>query len=261
MKVANFEDFDKMLFEKGETGPPAQNTPSKSGINYKENINYKGRDTGKSSSDNYVRFAIHAIDTINYMATQLLSYGKCMDIAKTGIGGLRAKISQSPTTYKIHESYWEDVKKVASDVYAEGEQNAPGTGDNQNMLTIYNEEMQKLKDEAKKRTSQQGQITKTIGQETIGHAEKQNLNNSDSDYGNDEIYKKGVSDLKLALNNEIGKSNIVVYNDKMRAANYYKAAVFTFAQGALIELSNMEDNAQEYKDHLKTATEKLSKLR
>jgi hypothetical protein len=257
MKVANFEGFDKMLFEKkGPTGPPAQNTPSKSGINYKENINYKGRDTGKSSSDNYVRFAIHAIDTINYMATQLLSYGKCMDIAKAGIGRLRAKISQKPTTYEIHESYWEDVKKVASDVYAEGEQNAPGTGDKQNMLTIYNEEMQKLKDEAKKRTSQQGKITKTIG-----HAEKQNLDNSDSDYENDEIYKKGVSDLKLALNNEIGKSNIIVYNDKMRAANYYKAAVFTFAQGALIELSNMEDNAQEYKEHLETATEKLSELR
>jgi hypothetical protein len=81
-----------------------------------------------------------------------------------------------------------------------------------------------------------------------------------SEYPDDEYYTKQRSLLKQAYEDQLDKSNILVYNEKMKAAKYYQAAVNAFTQGAMIELEHMETEenaADKNRSYIRSLTQEL----
>jgi hypothetical protein len=278
MKVENFENFSGKIFEDGATGP-AQNTPSKSGNDYKVNMGYKAVDSNKETASNLVIFAIEGVGAIISMANLLSGYFESVSIARQRINtDMAGKMSSDAFISKRNskgevsvdkdeasqmiENYFNTMKSTADEIYAKGEENAGGSGDRENALKAYHEALAKIVEDAKKRTNNDNgagvaQITRNIESPYI--SKKSGI---DKTHGYDEIFATEKKNLDKALKKELDKSNIVTYNTKMKAAQYYKAAVYAFAQGGLVELKGLEEELQskEGKSYFVDAVEKLGNI-
>ena len=278
MKVANFETFSEKIFElEGATGP-SQNTPSKSGISYKDNMGYKAVDSNKETASNLVIFAIEGVGAIVSMANLLSGYFNSVGIARQRITEMSGKMNpdafisskndkgqvsvDKDQAYEMIEKYFHTMKEAADQIYAEGQKNAGGSGTKENAITSYHEQLAKLVADAKIRTNKkvgQGveQITRSI------ESPRLDLKNQiDKTHGYDEQFAKEKANLDAALKQELDKSNVVTYNMKMKAAGYYKAAVYAFAQGGLVELRGMDEELQskEGKSYFVDAVKKMREI-
>jgi hypothetical protein len=260
MKVLNFDKFNSAIFEyDGEE----QNTPSKSGIKYKDNMEIKTKDTGKTAAHNCRKFGQEAVSAITKMGLYLSAYCNSLNIATSGLAKLRDSLDVENPSFANNKKYWEGLRDLANQIYTEGKNHEITDADGKNILDAYISQLAELKKGAEERKNSgetRGAITQTISHEEI----KMKSFGEGSEYPDDEYYTKQRSLLKQAYEDQLDKSNILVYNEKMKAAKYYQAAVNAFTQGAMIELEHMEteeDAADKNRSYIRSLTQILKNIR
>jgi hypothetical protein len=260
MKVLNFDKFNSAIFEyDGEE----QNTPSKSGIKYKDNMEIKTKDTGKTAARNCRKFGQEAVSAITKMGLYLSAYGNSLNISNSGLKKLRDALDVENPSFANNKKYWEGLRDLANQIYTEGKNHEITDADGKNILDAYISQLAELKKGAEERKNSgetRGEITKTISHEEI----KIKSFGEGSEYPDDEYYTKQRSLLKQAYEDQLDKSNILVYNEKMKAAKYYQAAVNAFTQGAMIELEHMETEenaADKNRSYIRSLTQELKNIR
>jgi len=260
MKVLNFDKFNSAIFEyDGEE----QNTPSKSGIKYKDNMEIKTKDTGKTAASNCIKFGKEAVSVITKMGLYLGAYCNSINISNSGLKSLRDALDAENPSFANNKKYWEGLRDLANQIYTEGKSHEITDADGKNILDAYIGQLDALRQEAEERKNgakSRGDITKTISHDEI----KRSSFGEGSEYPDDEYYTKQRSLLKQAYEDQLDKSNILVYNEKMKAAKYFQAAVNAFTQGAMIELEHMdteEDAADKNRSYLKALTQSLKNIR
>lgn len=260
MKVLNFDKFNSAIFEyEGEE----QDTPSKSGIKYKDNMEIKTKDTGKTAAINCIKFGKEAVSAITKIGLYLSAYCNSINISNSGLKNLRDALDAETPSFENNKKYWEGLRDLANQIYTEGKNHEITDADGKNILDAYIGQLAALKQEAEDRKTgvkSRGDITKTISHDEI----KSKSFGEGSEYPDDEYYTKQRSMLKQAYEDQLDKSNILVYNEKMKAAKYYQAAVNAFTQGAIIEIEHMsteEYAADSNRSFLRALTQGLKNIR
>lgn len=243
MKVLNFNKFNSAIFE---YGGEEQNTTSKSGIKYKDNMGIQTKDTGKTAANSCFVFAQNSVNQITKMGIHLSAYsnsGKStIDIATSGIAALRNSLDTENPSYENNKKYFNGLKDLADRIYTDGKNHEITGVDGKNILDAYIAQLAKLSRDAEYRkngvpkSQQRGEITQIISHEEI----KMKSFGQGTEYPDDKYYQEQRRILKQAYEDQIDKSNILVYNEKMKACKYFQAAVNVFVQGAIVELEHME---------------------
>ena len=259
MKVVNFDRFSNSIFEKGEE----QDTPSKSGIKYQENGEFKKKDTGKTAAINCIRFAREAVGVIKKLGPMLSAYSdQSINLSIKGVEKLSRDLDSDNPSFENNKKYWNGLKNLADRIYGEGKSHVITDEDGDNILKAYTDQLSALKDEAEKR-----KVKSEAGGKlnpTIYHDKKEDKSGIQSEYPDDAYYSDQRKKLKQAYEAQLDKSNMLVYNEKMKAAQYYTAAVASFVKGALIELEHMEteeNDEDSNKSWIRTLTEGLKNIR
>jgi len=150
MKVLNFDKFNSAIFEyEGEE----QNAPSKSGIKYKDNMEIKTKDTGKTAAHNCRKFGQEAVSAITKMGLYLSAYTNpnTVDIANSGLAKLRDSLDVENPSFENNKKYWEGLRDLANKIYTEGKNHEITDADGKNILDAYIGQLAVIRQEAEDR--------------------------------------------------------------------------------------------------------------
>jgi hypothetical protein len=181
-----------------------QDSPSKSGIEYKKNISYKKSDTGITSANSYLIFLKEAISAIDEM-TSVVSLvdpeaAKYANKKKIELGSnLEAKLDS-------HLSMWEGLLDLADYLY----ENRPRNNSSDDIAKSYQESLDKLNKDFKN-----------------GNIEKGD-------------YEQKKADLKKSAEEDINKAQDIYYQKMDEALPFFKEAISTFKKGASVEIRNID---------------------
>ncbi len=195
--------------------PIDQDSPSKSGIEYKKNMTYQKADTGLSSANSYLVFVSEAIGAIDEMST-IVSLGN-PELAKYANGKKVDLGSALKATVESHKSLWEGLSKLAEEL-------------------IKKKPTNKSVDEISK--SYQGALDKLEKQ-----IEKGEVTSEDAD--------QARADLKRDAKNDVDKAQNIYYAKMNEALPYFKEAVDVFKEGAILEIENV-DKEEAKADNIKS---------
>jgi hypothetical protein len=213
--------------------PIDQDAPSKSGIEYKKNMTYQKADTGITSANSYLIFLQEAVGAIDEMTT-IISLGdpnlaKYANSKKIDLG------SALKATVKSHEVLWEGLSQLAQDLI-----------------------------DKKPRNSNTNDISKSY-QAGLAALEK----DIESGKVPKEEEDQRKADLKKAATEDIDRAQDIYYTKMSEALPYFKEAIESFKQGAILEIKNVDneeakaDNIKSesnYTDWLNQATEKSIRI-
>jgi hypothetical protein len=195
--------------------PIDQDSPSKSGIEYKKNMTYQKADTGLSSANSYLVFVSEAIGAIDEMST-IVSLGdpelaKYTNNKKISLGsGLEPNV-------KSHESLWKGLSELAQDLINKRPKN--------NSVDEISKSYQQQLDALEKKI-ESGEVT-----------------SEDAD--------QARADLKKDAKNDIDKAQNIYYAKMNEALPYFKEAVDAFREGAILEIENV-DKEEAKADNIKS---------
>jgi len=181
-----------------------QDSPSKSGIEYKKNLSYQKADTGISSANSYLVFLAEAISAIDEMSGIIAvadpSILNDVNSKKTSLG------SSLKPTVESHEKLWEGILGIS--------------------------------DYLVKKTP----INKAVSQVADSYSE--GLKNLEKDLADGKItqedMEKKKTDLTKAAAGDVDKAKDVYYQQVKSALPYYKEAIAAFKQGAILEIKNVD---------------------
>jgi hypothetical protein len=181
-----------------------QDSPSKSGIEYKKNASYQKADTGISSANSYLVFLAEAISAIDEMSGIVAvadpSILNDVNSKKTSLG------SSLKPTVESHEKLWEGILGIS--------------------------------DYLVKKTP----INKAVSQVADSYSE--GLKNLEKDLADGKItqedMEKKKTDLTKAAAGDVDKAKDVYYQQVKSALPYYKEAIAAFKQGAILEIKNVD---------------------
>jgi DNA-directed RNA polymerase beta' subunit len=181
-----------------------QDSPSKSGIEYKKNMSYQKADTGKSSANSYLVFLAEAISAIDEMSGIVAvadpSILDDVNNKKTSLG------SSLKPTLKSHEELWNGIVGIGKYIVTKTPVNS--TADK--VSIAYSEEVKELE-----KNLEDGDITK-----------------EEMEKKKDELLKSASDDMVKAKN--------VYYQQAKSALPYYEEAITAFKQGAILEIKNVD---------------------
>jgi hypothetical protein len=195
--------------------PIDQDSPSKSGIEYKKNMTYQKADTGISSANSYKAFIEEAVGAIDEMTT-IVSLGN-PELAKYANGEKVNLGSALKATVESHKKLWEGLSKLAEEIIKE----KPTNRSVDEISKIYQEQLAALEKQI-----ESGEVT----------AEK-------ADQARADLKKDAQDKVDLAQN---------IYFKKMsQALPYFKEAIDAFKEGAILEITNV-DNEEAKADNIKS---------
>lgn len=192
-----------------------QNSPSKSGIEYKKNMSYQKADTGGTSYKSYVVFVTEAINAIDEMssiaATAKPEINSSTNSEKTSLG------SQLKPTVESHLKLWDDLERLAEKI----DQEKPK-----------NESIDDISDEYQKAIS-------IIDKEK----EEGKITEDQADDKKAETRKK--------FQERVDKAQALYYRKMDEAFPYFVNAIKAFKQGAILEIKNI-DKEEAKSDNIKS---------
>jgi len=209
--IINFHKFSILEKDNPREGGNAyrgkeidQNSPSKSGIEYKKNLSYQKADTGKSSANSYLVFLAEAISAIDEMSGIIAvadpSILNDVNSKKTSLG------SSLKPTLESHEELWKGILEISD--YLVGK--APVNRSVEQVAGTYGDQLEKL--------------------------EKQ--------LADGKITKEAMEEMKIQLTKaaagDVDKAKDVYYRQANSALPYYKEAIKAFKQGAILEIKNVD---------------------
>jgi hypothetical protein len=181
-----------------------QDSPSKSGIEYKKNASYQKADTGKSSANSYLVFLAEAISGIDEMTGIIAvadpSILNDVNSKKTSLG------SSLKPTVESHEKLWEGILGISEYLVKK----TPINHAVSKVVASYSEELKGLEKDLK-----DGKITQ-----------------KDMDEKKEALTKEASGD--------VDKAKDVYYQQVKSALPYYKEAIAAFKQGAILEIKNVD---------------------
>ena len=181
-----------------------QDSPSKSGIEYKKNASYQKADTGKSSANSYLVFLAEAISDIDEMSGIVAvadpSILNDVNSKKTSLG------SSLKPTVESHEKLWEGILEISDYLVKK----TPSNKAVSQVAASYSAGLEKLEKELA-----DGKITQ------------------------EDIEKKKI-ELTKAAAGDVDKAKDVYYQQVKSALPYYKEAIAAFKQGAILEIKNVD---------------------
>ena len=195
--------------------PIDQDSPSKSGIEYKKNMTYQKADTGLSSANSYLVFVSEAIGAIDEMST-IVSLGD-PELAKYANGRKVDLGSGLEPNVKSHKSLWKGLSELAQELINKRPKN--------NSVDEISKSYQQQLDALEKKI-ESGEVT-----------------SEDAD--------QARADLKKDAKNDIDKAQNIYYAKMNEALPYFKEAVDAFKQGAILEIENV-DNEEAKADNIKS---------
>ena len=223
MEIKSFQDFiirGKIYEKNGD--PVEQNTPTKTGIEYRDNMNIPKHDTGDDSAGLYTIFLTQASTVLNSMATNVTPINP-----EKGSGTLNRIVALSgdiKPTYESHRKLWGEIEKISD--YAGGDWKNSSKGE----LSSLNAFDQKgvVLDAFKKNM-----------QELKGKHETKEITDSQ--------YEEEAKQLRAEANSQLDKARGLYYMKIGQALDYYMQAIKVYKQGALLCLQNMESESEENK--------------
>jgi hypothetical protein len=181
-----------------------QNSPSKSGIEYKKNITYKKADTGITSANSYLIFLKEAVGAIDEMASIVAlsepELAKYSNQKKIELGSnLKSKLDS-------HLAMWDGLLDLADYLY----ENRPRNASVNNITKSYQDGLTKIEKDFKDKI----------------------ISSKD--------YEQKKSDLRKFAQEDIDKAQDIYYQKMSEALPYFKEAVNSFKQGANVEIKNVD---------------------
>lgn len=181
-----------------------QDSPSKSGIEYKKNISYKKSDTGMSSANSYLIFLKEAISAIDEMTAVIAlvdpGAAKYANEKKVELG------SNLEPNLDSHIDMWDGLLDLANYLY----ENKPKSASTDNIVKSYQESLDKLNKDV-----ESGKIVKSE-------------------------YEEKKADLKKAAEGDIDRAQDIVYQKMNEALPFFVQAISSFKEGALVEIKNVD---------------------
>ncbi len=222
MKIKSFHNFrvSERIYEKKD--PPEQNTPTKTGIDYRDNMDIPKQDTGDDSAGLYTIFLTQASTVLNSMSTNVAPINP--DKGSTAANRIVALIGNIKPTYESHKKLWNEIEKISDYVGGDWKNSSKGQLSSLNafdpegvVLDAFKKNMQELKSK---------QDTKKI---------------------TDSQYEEEAKQLRMEVNSQLDKSRGLYYMKIGQVLDYYMQAIKVYKQGALLCLQNMESESGENK--------------
>jgi hypothetical protein len=184
--------------------PIDQDSPSKSGIEYKKNMTYQKADTGLTSANSYLIFLKEAVGAIDEMTT-IVSLGdpelaKYANEKKINLG------SALKATVDSHTRLWDGLSQLAKDLIDK----KPINNSVNDISKSYQAGLDALEKDIES------------GKVPAEEAEQKR------------------ADLKKAAKEDIDKAQDIYYTKMAEALPYFKEAVDAFKQGAILEIKNVD---------------------
>lgn len=181
-----------------------QNSPSKSGIEYKKNMSYQKADTGITSANNYLVYISEAVNAIDEMTSIVASskpeLAKYANTKKTELG------SSLEPNLESHIKVWDGLEDLATYLY----DNKPKSGSNAEVIKKYQEDMMKLEKDMEDRKIPKGE------------------------------YDQKKADIQKDARGKIDKAQDIYYRKMNEALPYFLEAIKAFKQGAIVEIKNVD---------------------
>lgn len=217
MDIKTFHDF-RIYEKKGDS--VEQNTPSKTGNDYRDNMNIPKQDTGDDSAGLYTIFLTQATSVLKSMSSNIAPINP--DKGNTSINRITAISGDIKPTYESHRKLWDEIEKISD--YLGGDWQNASKGE-LSSLNAFDQEGLVLDTFRKGVTDlDQQRTTKKI---------------------NDTQYEEEVSKLRVEANSQLIKSNSLYYMKIGKALDYYMQAVKVYKKGAIVSLQNMESESGE----------------
>lgn len=240
MEIKKFSEFSVLQRVYEKNGDPVeQNTPTKTGTKYRDNINLPTEDTGDDSAGLYTIFLTQASTVIRSMSDNVSPINP--DKGSTANNRIVALIGNIKPTYESHRNLWNEIEKISD--YIGGDWQNISKGELSSLHAF----------------DPQGNVLGTF---------KQNMENLDSRLKTKDItdseYDVEARKLRVEANNNLDSSRSLYYMKIGEALDYYMQATKVYKQGALLCLQNMESEAKENprgaKNYLDAITESAKNI-
>ena len=112
MEIKKFSEFSVLQRVYEKNGDPVeQNTPTKTGTKYRDNINLPTEDTGDDSAGLYTIFLTQASTVIRSMSDNVSPINP--DKGSTANNRIVALIGNIKPTYESHRNLWNEIEKIS----------------------------------------------------------------------------------------------------------------------------------------------------
>lgn len=223
MEIKTFHDF-RIYEKKGD--PVEQNTPSKTGNDYRDNMNVPKQDTGDDSAGLYTIFLTQAASVLKSMATNISPINP--DKGNTSINRITAMVGTKDEsgnikpTYESHRKLWDEIEKISD--YLGGDWQNASKGELSSINAF----------------DQEGLVLDAFRKSVTDLDQQRNTKKI-----SDTQYEEEVSKLRVAANSELSKSNSLYFMKIGKALDYYMQAIKVYKKGAMVCLQNMESESEQ----------------
>lgn len=217
MEIKTFHDF-RIYEKKGD--PIEQNTPSKTGDPYRDNMNVPKQDTGDDSAGLYTIFLTQAASVLKSMSTNVSPINP--DKGNGSINRINAISGDIKPTYESHKKLWDEIEKISDYLGGDWQNASKGKLSSLNAF------------------DQEGLVLDTF-RKSITDLDQQRSTKKISDTQ----YQEEASKLRVEANSELVKSNSLYFMKIGKALDYYMQAIKVYKKGAIVCLQNMESESGE----------------
>ncbi len=217
MEIRKFHDF-RIYEKKGD--PVEQNTPTKTGIDYRDNMDIPKQDTGDDSAGLYTIFLTQAASVLKSMSTNVSPINP--DKGNTSINRITAISGDIKPTYESHRKLWDEIEKISD--YLGGDWQNASKGELSSINAF----------------DQEGLVLDTFRKSITDLDQQRNTKKI-----NDTQYEEQAKELRLEANSKLTKSNSLYFMKIGKALDYYMQAVKVYKKGAIVCLQNMESESGE----------------
>ncbi len=217
MEIKKFHDF-RIYEKKGD--PVEQNTSSKTGNPYRDNMNVPKQDTGDDSAGLYTIFLTQAASVLKSMSTNLAPINP--DKGNTGINRIIAITGNIKPTYESHRKLWDEIEKISD--YLGGDWQNASKGELSSINAF----------------DQEGLVLDAFRKSITDLDQQRNTKKI-----SDTQYEEQAKEIRLEANSKLTKSNSLYFMKIGKALDYYMQAVKVYKKGAIVCLQNMESESEE----------------
>jgi len=217
MEIKKFHDF-RIYEKKGD--PVEQNTPSKTGDTYRDNMNIPKQDTGDDSAGLYTIFLTQAASVLKSMSTNLAPINP--DKGNTSINRITAISGNVKPTYESHRKLWDEIEKISD--YLGGDWQNASKGELSSINAF----------------DQEGLVLDAFRKSITDLDQQRNTKKI-----SDTQYEEQAKEIRLEANSKLTKSNSLYFMKIGKALDYYMQAVKVYKKGAIVCLQNMESESEE----------------
>jgi hypothetical protein len=217
MEIKTFHDF-RIYEKKGD--PVEQNTPTKTGIDYRDNMDIPKQDTGDDSAGLYTIFLTQAASVLKSMSTNVAPINP--DKGNTSMNRITAISGNIKPTYESHAKLWDEIEKISD--YLGGDWQNASKGELSSINAF----------------DQEGLVLDAFRKSITDLDQQRNTKKI-----NDTQYEEQAKEIRLEANSKLTKSNSLYFMKIGKALDYYMQAIKVYKKGAMVCLQNMESESEE----------------